>query len=180
MITSVKPALRFLMIFLVTYVGLSLSYGLWIESVKNKADWLTWEVTRQVAELVSLKGNEVTLEPNPKAPTILVRNESRIVLEVFEGCNGVNVMIVFLSFVLAFGGTNKFRIGIFMLAGVILIHLANLLRLFALYSLALQNSKLFYYYHKFIFTASLYVMIFILWWVWINRWSGLRRLTHEH
>jgi len=178
MISTAKPAIRFLIVFLAAYLGLSLSYGFWIETRGNKADWFTWEVTKEVTALVARKGTEVTLQPNTNSPTILVRNADRVVLEVFEGCNGVNVMIVFVSFVLAFGGVDKLRMGVFMLGGMTLIHLANLARLYALYSLALQKSELFYYYHKYIFTASLYAMIFALWWVWISRLSEWRSLTH--
>jgi len=175
------PAIRFLIVFLTTYFGLSIGYGLWIESYNGEPDFLTREVTHEVADLVTiLGGEEVVTQQSTAAPTVFLKEGPRIVLEVYEGCNGVNVMIVFLSFVFAFGGATNARIATFVVGGLVMIHLANLIRLTLLYELAFGDMRIFHYYHKYIFTAILYFLIFCMWWLWITRWSGKRVSTHDN
>lgn len=175
------PAIRFLIVFLTTYFGLSIGYGLWIESYNGEADFLTKEVTREVAGIVTILGREeVVTQLSTEAPTVFLKEGQRIILEVYEGCNGVNVMIVFLSFVFAFGGATKARIAGFVAGGLVLIHLANLVRLIMLYEFAFGDMQIFHYYHKYIFTAVLYFLIFAMWWLWITRWSGKRVHTYDN
>lgn len=171
---SVKPALRFLGVFLVSYIVLSLVYGLWIESLGDTPDAMTREVSREVVDILRTIGYNATLEQNPSGPTMFLFNGTQKVLNVFEGCNGLNVMIVFVSFVLAFGGVPK-RMLLFIVMGFMVIHLANLARILWLFWLSAVDAKLFYYFHKYVFTAVIYVIVFGLWWLWVTRWNGTTR-----
>ena len=175
---EVKPALRFLGIFLVCYVSLSLLYGFWIEFQGNTADFMTREVSHQVAKIISWFGYPVSTADNQQGPTVFILQGDSIILNVFEGCNGVNVMIVFLSFVVAFGGSSWRHMFIFLMAGFAVIHLTNLARLLWLYGLTFVDMQLFHYFHKYIFTAFIYLVVFALWWLWVTRWSGIKPQNH--
>ncbi len=161
-----KPALRFLLIFLSVYFGLNLIYGVWIESLGTKPDIATQWVSSQSAKLVGLVSDEAYAVPNTEGPTIRIMTGNRIILNVFEGCNGINVVIVFLAFILAFGGSTKKMIW-FIPGGLLVIHLFNLGRIILLYYLSYNNSTFFYYFHKYFFTAVIFGAVFILWWLWI-------------
>lgn len=171
---DIKPAIRFLVIFVSSYLLLSLVYGLWIESLGNQPDFMTRMVSEQVAAFVRILGYPALVQQNLAAPTVFILQGDSIVLNVFEGCNGLNVMIVFLSFVLAFGGASWQRIVLFISGGAIAIHMANLLRLLWLYGLSFVDMRLFHYFHKYLFTAFIYLLVFVLWWFWINHWNGYR------
>jgi exosortase family protein XrtF len=165
-----RPALLFLARFLGVYVVGSLAYGFFIESYGHHPDPATRVVTHQTVALLNVAGEEVFAEDNPFGAQVLVNDASGTVLRVFEGCNGLNVMIVFVAFIVAFGGPLR-RMAWFTLMGLTLIHLANLLRVGLLYVVATRFENYFYLYHKFIFTAVLYVLVFGLWvsWVGIHR-----------
>ena len=168
-----RPALRFVAWFLVIYVGGNLIYGLYIEAYRPAPDSMTILVTKQSAAIVNSVSPPVSVKPLQSRPIVYMNNNDRIVLEVFEGCNGLNVMVIFLAFVIAYGGTTRRLIG-FSAAGLIVIHLANLARIILLYITAMRWPQYFYYFHKYFFTACLYAVVFVLWLVWI-RWSGKTR-----
>lgn len=172
MIKEFKPALWFLFKFLSIYIVGNLIYGFFIEAVNPNPDVITKFVTKQTAGILHHFDESIVSQPNPIEPTVFIRDESQVVINVFEGCNGVNVMIVFVAFVVAFGGRWLDMLW-FIGGGVVIIHILNLLRLSFLYYLAKNNPEHFYFFHKYLFTAILYIAVFILWAIWIKRF-------HDH
>lgn len=97
--------------------------------------------------------------------------ENTYISRVVEGCNALSVMILFVSFVVAFLGKWKQTI-MFILLGVITIHILNVLRI-AFLSIALlhypeQESLL----HEVVFPLVIYGVVFGLWVIWVNKFSN--------
>ncbi len=176
--TEFKPAIRFLLIFLSVYFGLNLMYGVWIESLGSNPDIATHWVSNQSAKLVSIVGDEAYAIPSTDRPTIKMVSGDKVILNVFEGCNGINVVIVFLAFILAFGGSTK-KMMWFIPVGLLVIHLFNLGRIMLLYFLSYNHSTFFYYFHKYFFTAVIFGAVFFLWWLWIILNDGKRALQNS-
>ncbi len=93
---------------------------------------------------------------------------------IVEGCNSISIIILFLSFIIAFAGSLNATI-IFGILGSITIYIINILRILAL-------SKLMYVYpeyqnilHDLFFPAIIYGTVFILWVVWVNKFSYLKK-----
>jgi exosortase family protein XrtF len=168
-----KPALLFLARFVAIYLLGNIVYGVYIESQGNSPDHITKEVTYEVSGLLQILGFNASTIPNPNGPTMLLKEDDRIVVSTFEGCNGVNVAIVFIAFLVAFGGPFKKALW-FVPLGVLLIHLLNLIRISLLYYSALYATEYFYYFHKFVFTAILYVLVFGLWAYWVVKVYGTK------
>ncbi|MFN7406928.1 MAG: exosortase family protein XrtF [Cyclobacteriaceae bacterium] len=174
LVRQFKPALRFLGVFLAVYLVGNTLYGVWIDQLDPAPDPITVTVTRQTASLLSIWHDPVMAVVNPEGPSVFLRQAEDTKLNVYEGCNGLNVAIVFLAFVFAFGGCAK-RMGWFIPLGIFLIHLANLLRLILLFEVVVRFPDYFYYVHKYAFTASLYLGVLVLWWWWVR----LNRMGHE-
>jgi exosortase family protein XrtF len=162
-----KPAFRFLFIFLGLYLAGNVVYGLWIASYEGLPDPATWEVTRQTAKVLNGLGYATTAAKNTQGPTAFLSDDVKIILTTYEGCNGINVMIVFVSFLAAFGGSRKKLIW-FLPVGIVLIHLSNLGRIVLLYFVSVGFPRYFYYVHKYIFTAAIYGVVFVLWILWVK------------
>ncbi len=162
------PTLRFVGIFVGLYLVLNLLYGLWVTAYDQVADPATQWVTRQSAGWLRVAGEDVQARPKEGKSTISICRGDDTVVNVFEGCNGINVMIVFVAFVVAFGGATRKMLW-FIPSGILIIHLANLLRVGGLYLVAAYFAPYFYYVHKYAFTASIYVIVAVLWWWWIER-----------
>ncbi|NOT76603.1 MAG: exosortase family protein XrtF [Cyclobacteriaceae bacterium] len=165
------PALRFVLIFAGVYFIGNILYGLYIEYYYPLADPMTIWVTHQVVFIVNLFGESASSVVSESEPIVYFRKldeatgMSKTVLRVFEGCNGLNVVIVFIAFIVAFGGNVK-RVMIFIASGCLILHFFNLLRIILLYYTALNRPHFFYYFHKYIFTAFLYLVVFGLWILW--------------
>ncbi|MEX1240465.1 MAG: exosortase family protein XrtF [Cyclobacteriaceae bacterium] len=170
-----KPALIFLAKFLAIYFIGNILYGVYVESYDHAPDDVTEWVTAQTSWLLDKTGYSSSHQNVVGMPKVAMKEGDDIVLHVFEGCNGLNVMIVFVAFLLAFGGPAKW-LAVFLPLGVVVIHLFNLLRIGLLYHLALNNSAQFHYYHKYFFTATLYLVVFGLWTVWVIRLNEKRRV----
>lgn len=165
---DLKLAFRFLAIFVGLYLGLNILYGLWISSYDLRVDPATTVVTAQSSMLLNLLGEETDIKPKAVSPAIMIINPSGVAISVFEGCNGINVMIVFVAFIFAFGG--KWRsMAWFIPLGLVFIYLANLVRVMVLYAVAENWMDYFYYVHKYALTAFLYLIVFVLWWWWIEK-----------
>lgn len=170
-----RPALRFLLIFVSIYLVGNILYGIWIESWRPVADPITVSATRQTVYLLRAFSEPVSCERSLAEPIVNMLRSNQMLLRVFEGCNGINVVIVFIAFLFAFRGTWK-RMLIFGAGGIVVIHLANLLRLGLLYYTAAYRPLYFYYFHKYLFTACIYLVVFALWYIWMG-WTGINK--HE-
>lgn len=168
MIHEFKPVIFFLARFLSIYFIGNILYGLWVNSYEPLPDPATHAVTVQTSWLLNISGWENTVADNPAAPTTSIVHESRPIIAVFEGCNGINVGIIFIAFLVAFGPWVK-ALFWFSVSGLLVIHLANLLRIGFLFLVSLYFPDAFYFVHKYMFTAFLYVVVFILWIVWVKK-----------
>jgi exosortase family protein XrtF len=171
-----KPALFFLGKFLAVYLVGNILYGFFVESYHRRPDPATIFVSNQSASILQIFDTDVTTEINPNGPTSFLKDGTLVVLSVYEGCNGINVMVVFLAFVIAFGGPSA-MLSWFIPAGLLLVHAINLGRIVLLFRLAQTNTEQFYYFHKYIFTGILYVGVFMLWSVWIWLVHGRAKRT---
>lgn len=102
--------------------------------------------------------------------TRLAYNDVHIA-RIVEGCNAVSVMILFVSFVIAFSGKFK-RTLIFIAVGIILIHILNLFRIAILGALLYHFPQYAHLTHGVLFPLIIYGFVFILWIVWIKKYSG--------
>lgn len=179
-----KPVLWFLVRFLVTYVFLSVLYSLYIRpydlAKPSVLDPLTRQVGRQVLGFANLLGYETDVVEDDHLnygegqeityDSFFMNGKYAISLE--EGCNGISVMILFVSFLLGFGGKWKDLIW-FIPLGLFLIHLSNILRLFFLMYLNTEwGATAFHFFHKYGFTVVIYVGVFALWVWWTARNRG--------
>ncbi|HQQ82055.1 MAG: exosortase family protein XrtF [Cyclobacteriaceae bacterium] len=162
-----RPAVRFVVIFVLLYLAGNSIYGIWIERVKPAPDLITRMVSDQVAFLLAFFEPDVRTSISTSEPLVLLSHTGGTVIRVFEGCNGINVMIVFLAFLAATGGQAK-RLIKFSVIGLVIIHVTNLIRVSLLYLAALYQPLWFYYIHKYLFTAALYATVFLLWYIWIK------------
>ncbi|MFM8758600.1 MAG: hypothetical protein ACKODS_03525, partial [Methylophilaceae bacterium] len=115
------------------YLAANTLYGFWIEWYRPSADPMTVQVAKVVAKGISWIDEDVKAIQMANSQNVAIRNEEGIVIEVFEGCNSINVMLVFVSFIIAFRGTLLKTIQ-FAAMGCAVIYLLNLLRVAALYA----------------------------------------------
>ncbi len=89
-------------------------------------------------------------------------------------CNGLSLMYLFTSFILAFSGKWKHKL-IFIPAGLIIIHGFNIIRTALLAIIVVYKPGWTDFNHKYTFTATIYIVIFILWVIWVNYFSAYKK-----
>jgi len=169
------PALYFVLKFVGLYVVGNIAYGLMVEHYDPKPDPVTRAIAVQTAALLNHTGFPSETKDNPAQPNVILSWSGRNILAIYEGCNGLNVMIVFMSFILAMGPYTN-RMIWFVSSGLLLIHVMNLARIYGLFMVAVYLPEQFYFVHKYLFTAFLYVIVFITWIIWIRL---DRRMLHD-
>lgn len=170
MLKDYKEALAFVAKYVLVYLILNTLYAFYIDGHRPDADPLTTVVAKQVASLLAVYDGTVHAQVVRGSMNVPVAKGQQVIIEVFEGCNGVNVMVVFISFLIAFRGPGKATI-IYLLLGLGVIYLLNLLRVMGLYWVALYYPMSLYYFHKFFFTGALYAVVFLIWYFWVKRVS---------
>jgi len=119
---------------------------------------------------VSVCGWAADVKDDIKKPNTHLIFDGQSRLAIYEGCNGINIMIIFVAFLIAFGPISK-PLWIFMLAGIFILHIMNLGRIALLFWVVLYLPDFVYFTHKYLFTAVLFVGVFVLWIAWIKKFA---------
>ena len=168
-----KPFLLFLGKFLLSYVLLTIIYQTYLNSFdtsKSEVDSFTTLVANQTGTVLSWVDSQSYIMPHLKEPSIKIIYHNKYVSRIIEGCNALSVIILFIAFVIAFSGKLKHTI-VFILFGSILINVLNVTRI-ALLCIALYHFPQYQHLlHGVIFPLIIYGVVFLLWVIWVNKFS---------
>ena len=170
MFKEFKPALLFVAKFLVIYFIGNILYGIYVESFGHVADPATNWVTDQSVTILNWVGEATEAYKDDANPKVHILLNERTVLSIYEGCNGLNVIVIFVAFLFAYGG-KWIRVIWFIPFGVLFIHMANLTRIVLLYFVAEYYPNFMYFTHKYLFTGFIYAFVLLLWYWWATRIS---------
>lgn len=156
--------------FIVIYVFFTLFYDIYLNYHFDRVDIFSSLVGQQAAQVLRWFGfNAVTADYNiEKSTHIIVGNIPCV--RVIEGCNGLSVMILFVAFLFGFPGSWKHKIW-FIPAGLLLIHLFNISRVAILCWTVYRFGETGYPIYKEMFTASIYVLVLAMWYLWVQKFS---------
>lgn len=168
-----RPAILFLAKFIGIYLAGNLLYGWYITSWYPSPDPVTSWVTHQSAGILDLFGWETSTYNHAVKPTTYIAHNQQPIISVYEGCNGLNVVVVFLAFLFAFGPISKSMFW-FVPLGIIVIHLSNLARIILLFLVSVKLPGFLYFTHKYLFTAFIFFFVFLFWFWWVAKLSKSR------
>ncbi len=89
-------------------------------------------------------------------------------LLVDESCSAVKWFAHFLVLMLIFPGPWKHKLW-FIPAGIIVTHLVNIIRITGLAIVLTRQPEAFEFYHDFIFRPFFYLVLFLMWVLWVER-----------
>jgi exosortase family protein XrtF len=168
-----KPFLQFLAKFFITYLVFTFLYQLYLNQYdvkNNEVDGITQFVANQTEKVLSIFDDKSYTKPNLHEPSVKMFYKSKWVSRIIEGCNAMSVIILFVSFVIAFSGKVKHTI-LFIIAGSLIIHVFNIIRI-ALLSMAVYHfPEAQEFLHSVVFPLFIYGVVFLLWIIWVNKFS---------
>lgn len=175
------PFLLFLAKFLGSYLVLTFAYHSYLSEFdqgKFEVDGFTQMVANQTTKVISLFESNTHIEPNLTEPSVNLFYKEKWVSRIIEGCNALSVMILFVSFIFSFSGKFKQTI-LFIFFGCIMIHVFNIVRI------ALLGISMYHYpeyqdvLHGVIFPLFIYGVVFVLWIVWVNKFSSYAKKSSK-
>lgn len=165
-----KSVIRFIVLFFGTYLILSAAYSFYLKASVNSdyyPDFITNLVAKQSAAVLETFGYPTEQVDYYRGEGVLLTIEKAYSVNVVEGCNAISVIILFISFIIAFAKDFK-KTFLFILAGMALIYVVNILRIslltVAMYKFPEHQELL----HGVLFPAVIYGMVLILWIVWVR------------
>lgn len=165
-----KSVLRFVVLFLGSYLLLSILYSFYLKASVNGGfypDYFTNLVAHQSAAVLDAFGYPAVLFDNHARGGVYLTVKESYTVNIVEGCNSISVIILFISFIIAFAERFK-KTFLFLLVGMVLIYIVNLVRIsllvIALYKYPEHQEAL----HSVIFPAVIYGMVFLLWIAWVR------------
>ncbi|WP_124979600.1 exosortase family protein XrtF [Nonlabens xiamenensis] len=165
------PIFKFVAVFAGIYLLLSLLYYFYLQQDWNAyhfPDPVTAQISHQTKLGLEVFGYEVRAINTPDLPSVTIFMDEQAVFRVIEGCNAVSVMILFVSFVLAFAKAWQKTL-LFLLIGIGLIYLVNLVRLVLLGMIYKEYPLYAHQAHELAFPAVIYGSVILLWIYWIKK-----------
>jgi exosortase family protein XrtF len=174
-----KAIIVFLVKFFATYFILFGAYSLYLNKTQQKGDFFSCSpITRTVATHVSkvsrMLGYDAKIEQHTAELSIKFILDGQYVSRIIEGCNSISIIILFLSFIVAFSGALKYTL-IFGIFGGLLIYVVNVLRIIAISILHMRFPEYETILHDLLFPSIIYGLTFMLWITWVKYFSKLNK-----
>lgn len=166
-----RPFLIFMAKFFLTYLVLSLVYQGFLSFFnENSVDSITKFVAKNTEQLFGFFNVDFWTKEVSGAPYMMLFYKSKYVARMIEGCNAISIIILFVSFVVSFSGKLKPTL-FFIFLGSFIVYALNVIRIgllcIGLYWFPEQESLL----HDVVFPLFIYGVVFVLWVVWVNKFS---------
>ncbi|HKL35136.1 MAG TPA: exosortase family protein XrtF [Salegentibacter sp.] len=168
-----KSVLRFIFMFLGSYLVFTLIYNLYLEFFRSPVyypDYFTHLVAKQSEALISSFGYNAQILPHQSELSMKLIVNDVYLARIVEGCNAISIIILFASFVLSFFGKLKLTL-LYLLAGAVIIYAMNIIRIAILAIGIYEYPGYTDFLHSIIFPLIIYGTVFILWLIWVRIYS---------
>ena len=174
-----RTIIIFLVKFFAAYFILSGVYSIYLKQTQEKVNFfscspITKTVANHVQQTANILGYDAYVEQNSNELSMKLILNDKYVSRIIEGCSSISIIILFLSFIIAFSGGLKATI-LFGLFGSVLIYIVNVLRIIALGVLYYKFPKYQDILHDLLFPAVIYGLTFVLWITWVKFYSNINK-----
>lgn len=167
-----KPFLLFLASFFGAYILLTFLYQVFLNGFgDNEVDTITRIVSGNTENVLTWFYKSVRFVEANNEPSFVVYLFDQSIVRIVEGCNGISVIILFVSFIVAFSGSLKNTL-LFVFGGSLIIYILNVLRIAVLIVLLYSFPGHTHLLHAVLFPLIIYGVVFVLWVIWVNKFSG--------
>ncbi len=177
LIIKYKSVIRFVVLFLGTYLVLSLLYSYYLSASIGGPyypDFVTNLVAKQCSTLLSELGYSAEVIPHETETSMKLIINQVFLVRIIEGCNAISIIILFIAFIIAFAEKLKKTL-LFLFAGAVLIYAVNILRIVILTITLYKYPQYQDFLHGFVFPAIIYGMVLLLWMIWVRMLSNTKK-----
>lgn len=176
---SNKTVVLFLIKFFGVYILLFFMYSIYLNKTQQtsgifKCAPITKTVANQTQYLLNRIGYKAEIKQSAEEASVKLFVNNKFVARVIEGCNAISIIILFISFIVAFSSDFKTTF-LFIVFGSLLIYFSNVFRI-AIISIALYEYPQYQYiFHDILFPLMIYGITFLLWFIWVRKFSRLKK-----
>ncbi|WP_366186851.1 exosortase family protein XrtF [Flavobacterium ovatum] len=166
-----KPFLLFLSKFFLTYLLLTFLYQGYLNSFGfNKMDSITNLVGQNTKQLLGVFNVDFEFKENKTESYLMLFYNQKYVARIIEGCNAISIIILFVAFIVSFSGKLKTTI-LYIIGGSVAIYILNIVRIAVLCVLLYSFPEHETILHRILFPLFIYGFMFLLWVIWVNKFS---------
>jgi len=159
-----NPIVKFLLLLFTLYIVWFFVYQIWIQPAEIIDLFVinsTIAVSKFILELLNY--NVFT------GAERLIGVDGTGGLWIGDNCNGITLFAIFSWFIVAYPKRGWFKKLTYILSGIALIELLNIIRIVALAILDTKSRAWTEFNHTYTFTIIIYAAIFFMWMKWVNK-----------
>jgi exosortase family protein XrtF len=169
----------FLVKFFATYFVLFVLYSVYLQKTQQKGEVfvcspITTVVAEQTEVVLSFFGYDAAHMQHENEMSVKLLLNGHYTARVIEGCNSFSIIILFLSFIIAFSGNLKATL-IYGIVGSMVIYVINVLRIAFLTVMLYKYPNQQEFLHNLVFPAIIYGTTFLLWVIWVQKFSNYKK-----
>ncbi|MDX6747985.1 exosortase family protein XrtF [Polaribacter sp. PL03] len=174
-----KNVVIFLIKFFATYFILFAIYSTYLKNSQEKEGAfktasITTLVADQTVDLIEFFNFDAGAYQHKKELSVKLLIEGNYTARVIEGCNSISIIILFIAFIIAFAGSIKATI-IYSFLGSLFIYTINIVRIAFLAIMIYKYPRHQEILHNLVFPAIIYGVVFLLWVIWVNKFSNYKK-----
>lgn len=168
-----KPFFTFLIKFALFYFVFAFIYNQFLnqfDTSEFELDSITEMVSNQTYYLMQFFNENYQIIPNNSEASMKVVYNGKYVARIIEGCNAISVIILFAAFVFAFA-SNWIKTLTYIVLGSLLVYVLNIIRIILLVKAIYFYPQYQEFLHGTVFPLFIYGIVFILWIIWVTKFS---------
>ena len=174
-----KTVLFFIIKFFGTYLLLFLIYSFYLSKNQETSNvFACAPVTKTVADqsknLLIFLGYNAEIAQDTKELSVNLYVENKFLARIIEGCNAISIIILFISFIVAFASGFK-RTALFILFGSLIIYFTNIIRIVIIVIAINKYPQYQNIFHDIVFPSLIYGITFLLWFIWVQKFSKIKK-----
>ena len=160
-----NPVVRFLIKVFALYLIWYLVYNLWLHP-NETMDLFVIDTTVSISKWILESFHYLVFTGADR----LIGIDGASGLWIGDNCNAIALFALFACFIIAFKGRGKYKIP-YIIVGILSIEVLNIFRVVTLAILDTHSRAWTEFNHTYTFTIIIYAYIFMLWMIWVNRFS---------
>lgn len=173
-----KNVIIFLLKFFGTYFFLFVLYSGYLKNTQiTEEGYSCAPVTKDVAyksvKVIQFFGYDSYVVHSSNELSLVMYINEKPVSRVIEGCNSVSIIILFVSFIIAFSST-FWPTFLYAFFGSLLIYGVNIVRVAVIGIGLYEYPSHQMFLHEILFPAIIYGLVFVLWFVWVRKFSKVK------
>lgn len=167
-----KPLIKFLIVMGALTLMWFVTYEFALKTNGMLDNYITLHVTDAVCFLLNLSGYETYYKTTLRLGEAFIYFTPKLkpVVRMGASCNGLELFVLFLFFIVAYPGRWVYKIP-YLILGLLFIDVINILRSYWLTLMAYNHYPYFDLFHRYIFIFMIYGAVFGMWMLWANYFS---------